>query len=452
VLAALATLLLGGGLVMLASETAAQAPVTLAVDADSTGNTATSLGSVEECISVERGATFEVDITVKSVQNLLGWEAFFVYDKSILEVTNVNVRLFQQANGRSNVINASESVPDRDGLFFMAAADVGKATDSGDGVLARLTLTGVATGISPARLPQIDFNDDDIPDRGPVLSSLTFDTVNHVGDTNGDKLFDGDTSHARVAVGVPCTARPTPEPTPGTPAPGTPAPGTPAPGTPTPGTPPASLPDSDRDVVADGGDQCPGTPSGEGVDPSGCSDAQLEALKEETRQELLEEAVAGLTLGVSLATVTVGGSTDVLAVFAGQDGDPIPGVDITFKIEQQPGSDADLEGESEVIRTSDAEGVGEARLYVGSTAGEIAVSASAEGVTETATVTIVEATGGQAPETELTPGSGAGATDGTPEPAGGGLSAWFIAVLAGGALALTVGMLAAWRAARHTSI
>src|SRR3972149_2767963 len=202
-LAALATLLLVGGLVMLEGEAAAQAPVTLAVDADSTGNTARSLGSIEECISVERGATFDVDITVKSVQNLLGWEAFFVYDKSILEVTHVNLRLFQQANGRSNVINASESVPDRDGLFFMAAADVGKATDSGDGVLARLTLTGVATGISPARLPQIDFNDDDIPDRGPVLSSLTFDTVNHVGDTNGDKLFDGDTSHARIAVGVP---------------------------------------------------------------------------------------------------------------------------------------------------------------------------------------------------------------------------------------------------------
>jgi hypothetical protein len=209
----------------------------------------------------------------------------------------------------------------------MGAADIGKAYDSGSGTLARLTLETIGKGLSPLELPQIDFNGDGPPDLGPTLSAVTFDELEHVGDVNGDELFDGPTGQARIAVDASCQA-PTPTPSAST---------TPAP-TPTP------LPDADGDGVPDESDQCPDTPDGTDVDASGCSQAQLDALKEEERQDLIDNAEPGMNLTATLDTVTAGGSTDLLAALADASGEPIPGVDVTFQIEEQPGSEADLEG------------------------------------------------------------------------------------------------------------
>ncbi len=154
------------------------------------------------------------------------------------------------------------------------------------------------------------------------------------------------------------------------------------------------LGDTDGDDVPDIDDQCPGTASGDSVDASGCSEAQLEELEEETKEELIEEAQAGQTsLSSVLTTVIAGGSTNVLALCADENDDPLPGVDITFKVDQQPGSDADLDGQAEVTNTTDAEGIAIAKLNVGSTAGDIVVSATAaECDTATITVTVKEAT------------------------------------------------------------
>jgi hypothetical protein len=429
---------------------AAQGPTTLAVDTNPDGNTDTSVGSIQSCLSVNRRDTFDIDIVVLDIENLLGWEAFFVYDKSIIEVTDVDVRLFQAANRNSNVIDASEPVPDRDGRFFLGAADVGKATDSGSGVLARLSLEAIGPGVSPASLPQLDFDGDGAPDLGPTLSALTFDEIEHVGDVNGDELFDGPTFHAQIAVDVPCTAA-TPTPTPA---------------------------DADGDDVIDGDDQCPDTPADAGVDASGCSVAQVDEKKQQTKQQLLSEATLGLNLDTSLDTVVVGGSTAILATFADQNDEPVPGVDITFKIDDQPGSDADLDGQGEVTKTSDAEGVAEATLNVGNTPGEIVVSATAEGETETVTVTVIEpavggaASGpasqaGQTPGAEETPGSGGPAAEATPgavstlegggtgsgqSSGGGGLPLWIFGPIAAGAVALAAGALVAWRMVRDRAI
>lgn len=456
-LASITTFLLVGGLVAAEGATVAQSPVTLAVDADPTGNTDSSVGNIEDCLSVDLGATFDVDIVIRNVTNLLGWESPFVYDKSILEVVNINVRLFQAANPNSNVINASESPPDRDGLFFMGAADVSRATDNGSGVLARLTLQAIGTGTSPASIPQVDFNNDGTPDLGPTLAALTFGTIEHIGDTNGDNLFDGPTDHARIAVGLSCTAA-TPTPTAG-------AGQTPEAATVTP-TPPSAVLDTDEDGVPDVSDQCPDDPAGASVDASGCSETQLEQLAEQAEERLLERVTAGLNLNVSLDTVTVGGSTTVLAVFADENDAPVSGVDITFKIEDQPGSDAVLEGETEVTKASDAEGVAKATLNVGSTPGEIVVSATAEGQTETVTITVVGADEGPAAQTEGTPGPESPVADGTPgsdpmptagssgdDPSddGSGLPAWMVGVIIVAALALATGVLAAWRAVRDRS-
>jgi hypothetical protein len=425
------------------AETAAQEPTTLALDADPSGNSNTSVGDIQECVEVALGAVLEVDVVIMGVKNLLAWESPFVYDKAILKVTAIDVRRFQSANPRSNVINVSESVPNSSGRFYMGAADIGKAYDSGSGTLARLTLETIGKGLSPLELPQIDFNGDGPPDLGPTLSAVTFDELQHVGDVNGDDLFDGPTRQARIAVDASCQA-PTPTPSAST---------TPAP-TPTP------LPDADGDGVPDESDQCPDTPDGTDVDASGCSQAQLDALKEEERQDLIDNAEPGMNLTATLDTVTAGGSTDLLAALADASGEPIPGVDVTFQIEEQPGSEADLEGDDAVSRTSDAEGVAAVRLNVGGIAGEISVSATAEGETDSVTISVVEAAGGedgpgqgtpQATETPRGGSPGPGDDPGTDKGASsdGGDSTWIIAAIIGAALVLAFGTFGAWRFARH---
>lgn len=179
-------------------------PPILGVDANPAGNTATSLGPIESCQPVELNETFDIDLYVKDVDELLAWELWFVYDKEILNVTAVDVELFQDADPNSNVFDASEAVPDSDGIFVPAAVDLGQdSANSGSGVLARLTLRAVGPGISDASLPQLDLNQDGQADAG---SMLTNKDLGHIGDVTGDGLFDGPIFHAQIAVDTPCPA------------------------------------------------------------------------------------------------------------------------------------------------------------------------------------------------------------------------------------------------------
>jgi len=182
--------------------------------------------------------------------------------------------------------------------------------------------------------------------------------------------------------------------------------------------------DADGDGVIDANDLCPGTPPGDVVDEvgdasPGCSEAQKEALEEETKEELIAEAQAGQTsVAPVFDTVIAGGSTNVIAICADENANPLSDVEITFKVDQQPGSDANLDGQTEVKNTTDAEGFAEATLNVGSTAGDIVLSATAaECDTATATVTVKEATvaGGTGDDTAVLGtggGTGTGAAGG----------------------------------------
>ncbi|GAG26632.1 unnamed protein product, partial [marine sediment metagenome] len=71
---------------------------------------------------------------------------------------------------------------------------------------------------------------------------------------------------------------------------------------------------------------------------------------EETRQELLASLAVGMNITAGLESVPVGGSTQVVAACAEMENSlqPVAGVDITFEIDSQPGSDADLDGQAEV--------------------------------------------------------------------------------------------------------
>src|SRR3989304_8082314 len=103
-------------------DSGAQEPVTLAVDADPTGNAATSLGPTDQCLAVRSGDSVQVDIVVTDVTDLLGWEAYAIYDASALKLTDRDVRLFLAANAGSNVFHASAARAHAGGRSRGAAA------------------------------------------------------------------------------------------------------------------------------------------------------------------------------------------------------------------------------------------------------------------------------------------------------------------------------------------
>ncbi len=193
----------------------AQETLTIGVDADPTGNTATSLGSITPCLSVSNGDTFQVDIFVAGVNDLLAWETYLFYDTSIINIVDRDVSMFQAANSGSNVFDASEGLPDIDGQYGIAAVDLADppSPDSGSGVLARLTLEAIGTGVSPLSLSATDIDGDGTMDLGPWLRDLEAEPIS---DSNGDIFFDGPIANAEIRVGDNCpdvTPEPLPSPT-----------------------------------------------------------------------------------------------------------------------------------------------------------------------------------------------------------------------------------------------
>lgn len=202
----------------------AQVSVSIGVDVNPAGNTATSLGPIDSCVSVSSGDTFQVDVVLTDVVDLLAWEAYFTYDIGIINILDRDVKMFQAANSGSNVFDASEALPDLDGWYGVGAADLALpyALDSGSGVLARLTLKAVGPGVSPASLSPIDVNSDGAIDLGPWLRNPDGESM---ADVDGNGFFDGPISNAQITVDMACpggtpfaTATASPSPPAATPA------------------------------------------------------------------------------------------------------------------------------------------------------------------------------------------------------------------------------------------
>ena len=140
--------------------TQASPAVTLAVDADpyaTPQNQATSLGSIEASRTVTCGETFELDLFIQDVTDLLVWSVDLKYDPSVLRITGQDVQMFLAANAGSDVRDRSLgdlglAAGKGGGSYGVMGADVAEpaadVADSGSGVLARLTLTAVGTGVS----------------------------------------------------------------------------------------------------------------------------------------------------------------------------------------------------------------------------------------------------------------------------------------------------------------
>ena len=175
----------------------------LSVDADPTGNEPTKVGPRNSCISVASGDSFDIDIVISDVEDLLAWEIYFEYDPTIVEILKRDVRLFQSANRGSAVFDVSEALPDNDGLYRLAAADTADPVrpDSGSGVLARLSFVAIGPGVSTASLARRDLNGDGKLDIGPFLRNIDAEPI---GDDDGDTLFDNVSGAAQIVVDSPC--------------------------------------------------------------------------------------------------------------------------------------------------------------------------------------------------------------------------------------------------------
>jgi len=274
--------------------TQASPGVTLGIDVNTAGNTATSLGSIETSRTVACGDIFDVDIYITDVTDLLVWTLALVYDPDVLYVANREIHMFLESSPGSEVDDISYGDRGLGGGYELGARDDAepRAPDSGSGVLARLTMLAVGRGpssLSPERETLFDYRPGQKPEFGTVTVDSKFDahiTVSEgicPSDTDDDGVpnaydncpstantdqtdtdddgqgnaCDDDDDSDTVAdasdncplvhnpdqtdsdgdgLGDACDVEPTPTPTPGTPTP-TPTPGTPTPmPTPPPGT------------------------------------------------------------------------------------------------------------------------------------------------------------------------------------------------------------------------
>jgi hypothetical protein len=204
-----ALLILGAAVGLdLPSSTLAQNGTRLSIDAIPEGDVATSISKVDTCASAEQDDTFDVDLIIENVADLLAWEIGVSYDPKVLEVRDSNSGMFQAANEGSDVVDLSEPTPDSDGRYVLQAFDAADPTspDSGSGILARITFKAIGPGASELTLDKTDLNDDGTLDRGPLLRDVAGEVI---GDEDGDTLFDGAAKGAEIRVGEPCPGQAT---------------------------------------------------------------------------------------------------------------------------------------------------------------------------------------------------------------------------------------------------
>lgn len=177
----------------------------LLIDAGISGNQANSIGTIENCISVPKDTEFQMDVIVRDISDLLAWEIYLDYDGDVVTVTDQNVKLFQQANLGSSVLDISGRVPDDSGFHYLAAFDSSDPAtpDSGTGVLARVTFKAVGSGDTKIRFGSQDLDGDGVPDKATLMRNSDADPI---GDVDGDNLFDGQRTDAEVAVDQDCPA------------------------------------------------------------------------------------------------------------------------------------------------------------------------------------------------------------------------------------------------------
>lgn len=236
-----------------------QAKVQVGIDVNTSGNSATTVGSEEACLSVNVGDTFDIDVWIRGVQQvqltpdfialgLGGYSYNFHFDPNMVQVTKAQNNFMTQASAPFERI-AANYVPNADANPLPATTgntridffDFSEAYETGDGVLSRLTLQAVGAGTTTLRLD----------------SELEGEPSPAVWMEGGFPYTISQLQDAVINVGTPCDAASIPTPfdpkdtwaenygltTTPTPTPGPP--------TPTPTLGPSDVPEGDTKVSVD---------------------------------------------------------------------------------------------------------------------------------------------------------------------------------------------------------
>ncbi len=165
--------------------TASQASPAISVDADPSGNTGTSAGTIDVCRSAPTGTSFNIDVVVEDLRGLDGYQLDVLYSPSLLKVSAIEPGLFLGPGG----VDFSDTVPDSDGHVLLMYASMEGPSRSGSGALARMTFQAVGSGVTRIKLANV------------ILGRSGGEAI---GDSDGDSLFDGPMLDALVAVDQPC--------------------------------------------------------------------------------------------------------------------------------------------------------------------------------------------------------------------------------------------------------
>lgn len=145
----------------------------MGLDTDVTGNTATSLGSLDTCLQTSAGGTFQVDLLVDAIPPDRPMTAFgleLIYDPDLISVEGWDPNFLLAAGGDYQPFDSSDPTPDNDGLFIIAILDTSGFNETGPGVLARFTLKALKDGVSTLSL-STQINDGVLDDASiPVLA------------------------------------------------------------------------------------------------------------------------------------------------------------------------------------------------------------------------------------------------------------------------------------------
>ena len=122
-------------------------------------NTATDFGSVEPCVSVQQGATFDIDVVIDidapAQLGVAGVEFQLEYDRQVVEVVGVDKDFWMKTGGGTTFLDLSDQPPDDDGSFQFGYVLFFGPYVNGRGVVTRISLQAVSENAS--RLSLADF-------------------------------------------------------------------------------------------------------------------------------------------------------------------------------------------------------------------------------------------------------------------------------------------------------
>jgi hypothetical protein len=180
--------------------------VIVGIDMDPTGNTATSLATIDRCREVSAGDVIDIDVWVDDLENdsiltsgydLGGWPASGT-DGTAPQITARNHLLFLNATVGSFIQDMSEALPDGDDPHTVNMADFGAAETNPpytQGVIGRYTLdtTGAVAAVYELTLTSVVLTRD-VPPGGSLTIQVIWDST----------YCDAEGCYGLLAVDAPC--------------------------------------------------------------------------------------------------------------------------------------------------------------------------------------------------------------------------------------------------------